>query len=84
MNLRTALPTLYTDNDAASKLTKSNHYHRRTRHIDHKWHYIRQETNRGNLIVLGVNTEHQLADVLTKLNPMSTITKWKKAIGVMA
>ena len=36
MNLITALPTLYTDNNAASKLTKSNRYQPHIRHIDHK------------------------------------------------
>ena len=44
-------PCLYTDNEAALKLTRNNAYHRRTRHLEHKWHYIRQEVSRGDLIV---------------------------------
>jgi hypothetical protein len=38
-----SLPILYADNEAASKLSKNHAYHRRTRHIDHKYHYVRQE-----------------------------------------
>jgi hypothetical protein len=33
-----SLPILYTDNEAANRLSKNYAYHRRTRHIDHKYH----------------------------------------------
>lgn len=39
----TVTPTLYTDNEAADKLSKTQAYHRRTRHIQHRWHYLRQQ-----------------------------------------
>ena len=67
MGLAITQPILYTDNEAADKLTHNHHYHTRTCHIDHKWHYIRQEANTGNLKVNGINGKDQLADPLTKL-----------------
>jgi transposase InsO family protein len=79
----TSVPsTLYTDNEAACKLTKNHMYHRRTRHIDHKYHYIRQEARSGNLVIKSVAGNNQLADPLTKLLPMSSIKAWKKTIGL--
>ena len=76
-------PTLLTDNEAADKLTRNHAYHRRTRHIDHKYHYVRQEAQRGNLVIKGVKGKDQLADPLTKITPMATISTWKLQVGIV-
>ena len=34
--------TIYTDNEAALKLTKTQTFHQRSRHIEHKYHLIRE------------------------------------------
>ena len=69
---------LYTDKEAALKLTKTQKFHRRTRHIEHKYHYIRQLVGYGTLEVKGIAGKENPADILTKLLPMSVITEWKK------
>lgn len=76
-------PHLYTDNEAAHKLTRNHSYHRRTRYIDHKYHYLHQEAQSGNLKIVGIMGKDQLADPLTKLVPMTTITAWKSVIGIL-
>jgi hypothetical protein len=62
-----ALPILYRDNKAANKLSEHYAYHCRTRHIDHKYHYVRQEARCGNLEIMDISGKNQLADPLTKL-----------------
>jgi hypothetical protein len=58
------LPVVYTDNEAANKLSKNQAYHRHTRHINHKYHYVRQEVRCGNLEIMGISGKNQLADPL--------------------
>ena len=70
--------TLYTDNEAAIKLTKTQTFHRRTRHVEHKWHFIREMVDRKLLIVKGIKGKENPADPLTKLLPMTVLRSWMK------
>ena len=67
---------LYTDNEAALKLMKTQTFHRRTRHIEHRYHYIRGLVDKG-LIIRGISGKNNPADPLMKLLPMSLIGPWK-------
>ena len=69
--------TLFTDNEAALKLTKTQTYHRRTRHIEHWYHYIRQLVNLNQISVKGIPGKQNPADPFTKLLPMSSVGQWK-------
>ena len=40
--------------------------HQRSKHIDVRYHYIRQRVELKELVTLKVGTKHQLADFLTK------------------
>ena len=60
-------PVVYTDNNAAEKLCKTTGYHRRTRHIEHRQHYIRQEVTLGHISVMNISGKENPADMLTKL-----------------
>ena len=71
-------PMLYTDNEAAIKMTKSQVFHRRTRHIEHRHHYIRELVDRKLIIVKGIRGKENPADPLTKLLPMTSLKKWMK------
>jgi hypothetical protein len=46
-------------------------FHGMSKHIDLKYHFIRECIERGQIVVKRVGTEEQKADVLTK--PMSAI-----------
>lgn len=46
-------------------------YHDRSKHIDTRYHYIRDYIDKGIVDVEHVGTEHQLADIMTK--PLSRI-----------
>ena len=60
--------TIYTDNQAAMKIAQSenNHNHQRTKHIDIRYHFIKDEINNKTINVEWVSTVDQLADINTK------------------
>ena len=73
------VPTLITDSEGALNLSQTNKYLRRTRHIDHRYHYLRQQTKQDLLKLDHIPGKDNPADIVTKLLPMSTITKWKES-----
>jgi hypothetical protein len=57
---------LQVDNSSAIALCMNPVYHERSKHIDVKYHHIREHIEDGELYVEHVRTESQLADILTK------------------
>jgi hypothetical protein len=54
------------DNKSAISLCKNPVLHDRSKHIDTRYHLIRDYVEKGELEVEYVRTEEQLADILTK------------------
>jgi hypothetical protein len=54
------------DNKAAIKLAENPEFHKRTKHIDIQYHYIRDQVKQERVDVQYVPTKLQLADFLTK------------------
>ena len=71
------IPTMFTDNEAAQKLSKAQIYHRRTRHILYRFHYIRQEVDNQLVTIQRIPGKENLVDIFTKLLPMNTVKMWK-------
>ncbi len=63
MNMPT---TIWSDNTGAIQITYSPTNHRRTKHIDIKFHYIRNLVKSNKIVVDKIHTSEMLADVLTK------------------
>ncbi|KRX14656.1 Copia protein [Trichinella nelsoni] len=60
-------PTLlFSDNQGAAFLTKNPQHHRRTKHIDTRYHFIRNEQEQGVVSVEYTPSDKQPADMLTK------------------
>ena len=57
---------IYCDNQSAIALTKNDTFHQRTKHIDIRYHFIRQHVRDCRIIVKWVETTKQQADILTK------------------
>jgi hypothetical protein len=57
---------LLVDNTGAIALTKNPEFHKRTKHIELKWHFIRELQAKDIIKVHHCPTEDQLADILTK------------------
>ncbi len=57
---------LFTDNNGALLLAKNPVFHERTKHINVKYHYIRDLINKGIINLIYISTHDQKADGLTK------------------
>jgi Reverse transcriptase (RNA-dependent DNA polymerase) len=58
--------TIYEDNEGAIKLASNPVHHRRTKHIDVRYHLIRDHINWRTIKLVYISTKKQLADALTK------------------
>jgi transposase InsO family protein len=61
-----ATPTLQIDNEAAIRLAQNPEFHRRTKHIRIRHFFVRELVTAGEIMVSKVDSEKQLADILTK------------------
>ena len=57
---------IFCDNEGAIALAKEPRSHKRTRHIHRRFHYIRNEVERGEICIRKVHTDQNLADPFTK------------------
>lgn len=74
--------TLYIDNKSAIDLSKNPVFHGRSKHIDIRYHFIRECVERGDIVIRHIAGEDQRADILTK--PLTTIRfeRMRKLLGV--
>ncbi|GJZ44602.1 retrovirus-related pol polyprotein from transposon TNT 1-94 [Tanacetum coccineum] len=57
---------MYCDNKSAIALCYNNVQHSRSKHIDIRFHFIKEQVENGVVELYFVNTEYQLADIFTK------------------
>ncbi|GJR04960.1 retrovirus-related pol polyprotein from transposon TNT 1-94 [Tanacetum coccineum] len=57
---------MYCDNKSVIALCCNNVQHSRSKHIDIRFHFIKQHVENGVIELYFVNTEYQLADIFTK------------------
>ncbi|KAL0430352.1 UNVERIFIED_CONTAM: Retrovirus-related Pol polyprotein from transposon RE1 [Sesamum radiatum] len=74
--------TIYCDNKSAIAITKNPVQHNRTKHIDIKYHALREATTRGEIELKYCSTEEQLADMFTKALPRDKFEELRTKIGV--
>ena len=58
--------TIFVDNKSAIQLSKNPVFHDRSKHIEVRFHFIRESIEQGKIAVEYIRTEDQLADILTK------------------
>jgi hypothetical protein len=59
------------DNQSCIKMTENHVFHDRSKHIEIRYHYIRDMVQRGALKLQYISMDEQVADVLTK--PLSRV-----------
>ena len=57
---------IFEDNQSAISMAKNPQYHGRTKHINIKYHFIREQVANGTICLKYCKTEDMLADLLTK------------------
>lgn len=71
---------IYCDSQSAITLSKNNVHHERTKHIDVKYHYIRDVISDGTVEVLKISTEKNPADIFTKA---LVVSKFQAALNLL-
>ena len=79
----TAPTPLCLDNQGSIFLAVNPAVDRRTKHIEIRYHYIREFYESGETEIYYVASEAQLADALTKNVPLSIVEKFRSSSGMV-
>ncbi|CAO2836221.1 unnamed protein product [Amaranthus hypochondriacus] len=70
--------TIHVDNVSAIKLAKNPVQHGRSKHIDTRFHFLRDQVKEGPISLKYCNTAEQVADIFTKPLPYEAFKKIKR------
>lgn len=59
-------PIIYSDSQSALKLAENPVHHDRSKHIDIRFHFIREKLDNGEVSYLYIPTDQNVADLFTK------------------
>lgn len=79
---RSPIP-LHVDNEGAEALSRNPEHHTRTKHIDARYHFIRECVRDGDVKVHHVSTKDMVADMLTKPLPRVMLEKHRNLFGIV-
>ena len=74
---------VFCDNQSAIYLIRNQAYHERTKHIDVKYHFIREAVGERNITVKKIGTTDNPADMLTKPVPANKFKHCLNLIGML-
>ncbi|KMQ87021.1 integrase core domain protein [Lasius niger] len=76
-------PTLLVDNVGAIKLAKNPEFHKRTKHAEVKYHFVREKYQEGAVCIEHANTEDIIADIMTKPLGRQKFEKFRHKLGLV-
>jgi len=74
---------IYIDSQSAIQLSKNPVFHDRSKHIDTRYHYIRECIEEDRVNVASVGTAEQLADILTKALARERFCELRDKLGLV-
>jgi hypothetical protein len=83
LGIEQAGPTvIMEDNQGCCAMSTNPIHHQRAKHIDIRYHFVREQSARGTIKLLWIATEEQQADLLTKaLGPQKVAYFRNKMLG---
>ncbi|KXJ11144.1 Copia protein [Exaiptasia diaphana] len=78
----TSATLIFEDNQAAICLAKNPQFHGRAKHIDIKYHFVREQVTNGNIEVKYCRSEDMVADMMTKGLSFVQFTMLRAMAGV--
>jgi hypothetical protein len=74
--------TLHCDNQGAIALAKDNKFHARTKHIDIRYHFIREAVEDGSINMQYIPTNENIADIFTKPLAKAKFERFVQMLGL--
>ncbi|SOV06544.1 uncharacterized protein UDID_17512 [Ustilago sp. UG-2017a] len=76
------IPTIFSDNTGTIQVSKDPAQHWKLKHIDTKYHFIRDNVQDGKVRIKYINTADNLADLFTKLVGKATLLRTRQGLGL--
>ena len=73
---------IFCDSSSALSLAKHQVFHERSKHIDVRMHFVRDEVQKGEVRMVKVSTNHNAADMLTKPLPAKKFKYCLEMVGL--
>ena len=73
---------IYEDNQSAIEMSKNPQFHGRAKHIDIKFHYVRDQCNEKVIKLEYCPTQDMIADILTKGLNQATFKRLRQMLGM--
>ncbi|XP_068343011.1 uncharacterized mitochondrial protein AtMg00810-like [Pyrus communis] len=80
--LQTEATPLHCDNTSAIAITKNSVFHQKTKHIDRRYHFIKDALQEGIIDLIYCPTEEQMADIFTKPLAKDRFNYLRSMLGV--
>jgi hypothetical protein len=74
--------SLMCDNTNVILVAKNPVFHKRMRHLERRHHFLRDQVEKGDIEMMYIDTERQLANIFTKPLDVSCFTDLRREIGV--
>lgn len=84
LNVKNVPTMLFMDNPSAISLIKNPVFHKRIKHIDVRFHYIRERYAKQGFALEHVASKEQHADIFTKPLPRQLYAYHREALGIRA
>jgi hypothetical protein len=85
MSLTENDPTpIFCDNTLAIVLSKNHVFHKKRKHIDTRFHFIRELVNNGDIVLQFCGSRDQLADIFTKPLGKSVFDFQRQHLGIIS
>uniref|UniRef100_H3G5X1 Copia protein n=1 Tax=Phytophthora ramorum TaxID=164328 RepID=H3G5X1_PHYRM len=73
---------IYEDNQGSIALAKNPQFHKRTKHIDIRYHFVSEKVEDGQVVLQYVSTTDMLADIMTKAIPATQFHVLRTKLGI--
>ena len=74
---------IHCDNQSCVKLYENLVFHDKSKHIEIKYHYIRDKVQRGAVRLHHISIDHQIVDILTKPLLKGKFLFFREQLGIM-
>ena len=75
---------IFEDNQGAIALAKNPELHKRTKHIDIRYHFVREKVEDSQVVLEYVSTLNMLGDIMTKPIPAAQFSTLRAKLGIQA